>query len=92
MFENGSIGKDINTCAEATTTFELKTMLALGTEKRWSVGSVDIITTTRYAELCEDDDGNINVTPPTILARMGLVEESMAWVLKKALYGLVNGF
>ena len=41
-----------------------------------------------YAELCEEEDGIINATHPTTPVRLGLVQEGIVWVLKKALYGL----
>ena len=54
-FENDTVGNDLSNRAEVPTTFELKTMLSLGTEKGWSIGSLDIHTAFLYAELCEDD-------------------------------------
>ena len=74
---------------EVPCSFELKTMLVLGTGRGWSVGSLfDIHTAFLYAELCEEEDGIIVVTPPTVLVRMGLVQEGIVWVLEEALYGL----
>ena len=49
---------------------------------------MDIRTAFLYVELCEGEDGIAIATHPAILVRMGLVQEGIVWVLKKALYGL----
>ena len=43
IFEHGSVGNDLINRAEVPSTFELNTTLALGIEKGWSVGFVDIM-------------------------------------------------
>ena len=52
----------------------MRTRLALGAEKGWSIGSIDLQTAFRYAELNEEEDGIVVVQPPSILVRMGLVK------------------
>ena len=87
-FEPGSVGKDVGNRAEVPSTFEMRTLLALGVDKGWSIGSLDVKTAFLYAELDEEEDGIIVVQPPSILVRLGLVRPGVLWKLKKALYGL----
>ena len=54
--EKDTVGQGLSNRAEVPTTFELTTMLALGTEKGWGVGSLGIMTTFLYAELCGEED------------------------------------
>ena len=41
-FEQGTVGKDLQNRAEVPSTFEMRTMLALGAKEDWSVGSLDV--------------------------------------------------
>ena len=103
-FEPGSIAKDLINRAEVPTTFEMRTLLALGSlgeqvpqgeqgssrcrKQPCSVGALDVKTAFLYAELIEEEDGIVVVQPPAILVRMGLVPPGVMWKLDKALYGL----
>ena len=87
-FEPGSVGKDLRNRAEVPNTFEMRTLLALGAERSWSIGSLDVKTAFLYADLIEEEDGIVVVQPPALLARLGLVKPNVQWKLKKALYGL----
>ena len=100
-FEPGSIAKDLENRAEVPTTFELRTLLALGSlgeqvsawghgspecrKQPWSLGALDVNTAFLYAELIEEEDGIVVVQPPAILVRLGLVPPGVLWKLKKAL-------
>ena len=80
--------EDLGNRAEVPATVELNTMVAMGTQKGWSVGSFDQMTAFIHAELCEEEDGVISLTPPSSLVRLGFVQPGIVWVLKKALAGL----
>ena len=84
-FEPGSVGKGLKNRAEVPNTFEMRTLLALGAERGWSVGSLDVKTAFLYAELIEEEDGIVAVQPPALLVRLGLVRSNVQWKLKKAL-------
>ena len=86
-FEEG-FGGALKNRAEVPSTFEMRTILALGQRHAWGVGSLDVSTAFLYAELVEEEDGVIVVYPPPILIRLGLVQPGVMWLLKKALYGL----
>ena len=68
------MGKDIEHRAEVPDTLEMRIMLTPGTEKGWSIGSLDVKSAFLPADLNEGDDGPIVVQPPTILLRMGLAK------------------
>ena len=76
--------------AEVPATYELRTMLALATEKGWRVGALDIRRAFLHADL-EPEDGVIVVEPPKVLVRYGVVQEGVFWKLNKVLYGLRCG-
>ena len=86
--EPGSVGEDLQNRAEVPSTYGVRTLLAIGAEKGWSSGSLDVKTAFLYAELNVEEDGIMVVPPPSILVRMGLVEPGIMWKLKKALCGL----
>ena len=102
--EPGSIANDIHNRAEVPTTFELRTLLALGSlgeqvtawnhgepasqRQPWSLGALDVKTAFLYAELNEEEDGIVVAQPPAILVRLGLIPPGTPWLLNKALYGL----
>ena len=50
--------------AEVPRTFEMMTMLAIGQMRKWGIGSLDVKTAFLYAELVEEEDGVIVVSPP----------------------------
>ena len=103
-FEPSSIAKGLENRAEVPSTFEMRTLLALGglggrvragfpgqpgdQVLPWSVGSLDVKTAFLYAELIEEEDGIVVVQPLAVLVRLGLVPPGVMWKLKKALYGL----
>ena len=57
------MGKDIDNRAEVPSTFAIRTLLALGAEQAWSIGSMGVKTAFLYAELNEEEDGTIVVQP-----------------------------
>merc|ERR1712026_570679 len=71
-FEEG-FGGALKNRAEVPSTFEMRTIVALGQRRAWGVGSLDVSTAFLYAELVEEEDGVIVVYPPPILIRLGLV-------------------
>ena len=84
------MGKDLQNRAEVQNTYEMRTLLALGAEKGWRIGSLDVNTAFLYAELNEEEDGFVIAQPPTIMVRMGLAEPGIYSKLKKALHGLAE--
>ena len=81
--ETDSVGKDLSKRAEVPSTFEINTMLALGTEWGCILGSFAMVTAFLYADLCNEEDGLSIATAPSILVRMGLVFEGIDLVLTK---------
>ena len=55
--------KNLDNRAEVPSTFEMRTMLALASDKGWSVCSLDVKTAFLYAELNDEEDG-INIVDP----------------------------
>ena len=43
----------------------MRTMLAIGQMRKWGIGSLDVKTVFLYAELVEEEDGVIVVSPPS---------------------------
>ena len=73
-FEEDTVGKDPKNRAEVPGASEMRTLLALGATKGWSVGSLDVKTAFLHAPMDDDLDGIVLVRPPAILKRLGLVE------------------
>ena len=51
------MGQDLQNRAEVPNTYAMRTLLALGAEKGWSIGSIDAKTAFLYAELNAAEDG-----------------------------------
>ena len=64
-FEPGSVGKDLQSRDEIPNTYDMRALLALGAEKGWSIGSLDVNTAFLYAELNDAEDGIVVVQPPS---------------------------
>ena len=65
------MGKDLQNRAEVPNTFEMRTLVPLGDEKGWSVGSLDVKTAFLYAELNEEEYGIVVVQPPSMFGEDG---------------------
>ena len=64
------MGKDLQNRAEVPNTYEMRTS-ALGAEKGWRVGSLDVKTAFLDAELNEEEDGIVAVQPPPHIGEDG---------------------
>ena len=81
-FEMHALGRDQENRAEVPDVFELRLLMALTARKRWSLGSLDVITAFVYSILSDIDDGIYLIEPPAYLVKHGYVPKGVRWNLK----------
>ena len=75
----------------SSSSFELRTLLALAEGLDWDVGALEIRVAFLNADLDEELDPTYLVNPPSLLTKLGLIPTKRLWKLKRVLYGLRSG-
>ena len=77
----------LNTYCSNLDVASLRSALAIGTAKGWSVGALDISVAFLNADLPLEQK-RVVVRPPAVMVKYGLVDPKELWVAEKAIYGL----
>ena len=65
----------------------VRAALALASERRWSIGALDVNTAFLNADL-PAEEGEVVMRPPSLFQHFGLTKPGELWRAKKAIYGL----